>query len=102
MVVSSTAATCYHVAVRRAFLVMLPFIAALTACASSAEKQWYKPGGDYTVQDFQRDRTACEKSGQLDEDCLRQRGWLPLSADKEQPPPPPTSPRGSSTGGVRY
>ena len=86
----------------RVFL-LLAVAAVIAACSSTVDKQWYKPSGDYTVADFQRDRTACEKAGQLDEDCLRQRGWLPLSADKDKPPPPPpVSPRGSSSGGVRY
>jgi len=47
--------------------------------------------------EFQRDRAACEKNGKLDEDCLKERGWTPLSADKAPPPPPlPTGPRGST------
>lgn len=58
----------------------------LAACGS-AEKQWYKPGVDYTVAEFQRDRASCDKGGKIDEACLRQRGWVPLSLDKDKPPP---------------
>jgi hypothetical protein len=84
-------------------LVWLVAVAGLAAaCGASAEKQWYKPGADYTVADFQRDRVACEKNGKLDEPCLRERGWMPLTLDKEKPPPPPpTTPRGGSGMG-RY
>jgi hypothetical protein len=83
-------------AVTRSFVCIVAAAGLLTACGS-VEKQWYKPGADYSVADFQRDRAACEKNGQLDETCLKQRGWAPLTLDKEKPPPPPpTSPRGGS------
>ena len=72
--------------VMRAFFVCVAVAALLTACASS-EKQWYKPNAEYTVEEFKRDRAACEKSGQLDEDCLRQRGWMSLTSDKEKTVP---------------
>jgi hypothetical protein len=72
--------------VMRAFLLGCTVLVLLTGCGSG-EKQWYKPNADYTVAEFQRDRTACEKNGQIDEDCLRQRGWLSLSPDKDKPPP---------------
>jgi hypothetical protein len=58
--------------------------AALAGCGGSGE-QWYKPGADYTVAEFRRDRAACEKDGTPDEDCLRQRGWIPLSPDLDKP-----------------
>jgi len=86
--------------VTRRFLWLVAAASVLTACGSfgsGGEKQWYKAGADYTVAEFQRDRAACEKSGKLDEDCLKERGWTPLSADKAAPPPPlPTGPRGST------
>jgi hypothetical protein len=97
MVVSSTAAPWYHAAVTRTGLCILAAAMLAAACGSAVEKQWYKPTGEYTVADFKRDRAACEKDGKLDESCLRERGWLPLTLDKEKPPPPPpTSPRGGS------
>ena len=58
-----------------------------SACGTATDKQWYKPNVEYTVAEFQRDRTACEKNGELDEECLRQRGWVSLSPDKDKPPP---------------
>jgi hypothetical protein len=77
--------------VMRVVLLCCAVLGLLTACASS-EKQWYKPNAEYTVAEFQRDRTACEKNGQIDEGCLRQRGWVSLTPDKDKPLPPiPTS-----------
>jgi hypothetical protein len=70
----------------RGLILLLALVPLLPACASP-EKQWYKPGVEYTVTDFRRDRTACEKSGKLDEECLRQRGWVPLSTDAERAAP---------------
>ena len=64
----------------------------LGACAFEARKQWYKPGDTYTVAEFQRDETACTKSRVLDEACLRERGWVAISADEDKGPAPiPTS-----------
>ena len=73
--------------VMRAFLLCCAVLGLLTACGSG-DKQWYKPNAEYTVAEFQRDRAACEKSGQMDEECLRQRGWVSVSSDKGKPLPP--------------
>jgi hypothetical protein len=69
---------------------------ALTAAAcadlSAGERQWYKPSGNYTSAEFERDRRECTRDRQLDEGCMRQRGWTSLSADvgpvQKQPPTP--------------
>lgn len=53
----------------------------LAACSLDPEKQWYKPSGTYTSADFDRDTKACTKNRELDETCLKQRGWVPLSGD---------------------
>jgi predicted component of type VI protein secretion system len=74
--------------VMRAVLLCCAVLGLLAACGGSSEKQWYKPNAEYTVAEFQRDRTACEKNGQIDEECLRQRGWVSLTPDKEKPLPP--------------
>ena len=65
----------------------------LAGCSSTPEKQWYKPTS-YTVAEFQRDRDACTTKAGLDEDCLRQRGWVSISADKDKPNAAPEMPRG--------
>ena len=63
----------------------------LGACSLDPEKQWYKPNGTYTAADFDRDTKACTKNRELDEDCLKQRGWVALSGDivKKQAEKPP-------------
>jgi hypothetical protein len=82
-------------AVTRTVLCVVVAAGLATACGPASDKQWYKPGADYTVAEFNRDRAACEKNGRLDEACLRERGWAPLTLDKEKPPPPPpVGPRG--------
>ena len=55
----------------------------LVACSTEAEKQWYKPGVSYTMADFERDQVACTKNKVVDEDCLRERGWVSLTTDKD-------------------
>jgi hypothetical protein len=55
----------------------------LAACASEPDRQWYKPGR-YTLAEFERDQKECTRQGTLDEACLRERGWLTLSADVQK------------------
>jgi hypothetical protein len=66
-------------------LLLVAVALTLAGCASEAEKQWYKPG-PYTVLEFERDRAECTRSRQVDEACLRDRGWLTLSADVQKAP----------------
>jgi hypothetical protein len=81
---------------------------ALAACeTASTEKQWYKPGGNYSTAEFDRDLKACSTLERtINEDCMRQRGWTTLSIDsREKPKPqgtpviPPISPGTSSRTG---
>jgi hypothetical protein len=67
-------------------IALLPVAAliVLAACAEPApDKQWYKPNVNYTQADFERDRAACteKKSKTLDEDCMKDRGWVALGGD---------------------
>lgn len=63
--------------------------AAATACTSASDRQWMKPG-PYTVEEFQRDTTACTRDGDLDADCMQAKGWIavqpqqPLTPQKKQ------------------
>jgi hypothetical protein len=67
---------------RMAISVTLMVSVAMAACsAGDTEKQWYKATGEYTSAEFERDRRACTHNRQLDEACLRQRGWTSLSTD---------------------
>ena len=69
--------------VARRTLSLVMFALSLTACAADPEKQWYKPGVNYTMAEFQRDETACMKDKVLDEECMKARGWVAISADKD-------------------
>ncbi len=71
----------------RAMLLTLMAIA-LGACTLSAPKQYYKPNSTYTTEEFRRDRTACTKNGEIDEECLKALGWVGLSADPDKGPSP--------------
>ena len=66
-------------------------------CSSERDRQWSKPGVNYTVSEFTRDRDECTpKKGELDEQCMKQRGWVPLTSDREPPSvvKPAQTPRG--------
>ena len=97
MVVLSMAAPWYHAAVSGRFALALVVIASLLAsCGRATEKQWYKPNANYTVAEFEQDRRACTRERQLDEACLRQKGWVSLSADgpvKDTSPQAPEQPK---------
>jgi hypothetical protein len=69
------------------FVLLLGVVVSLTACIASPDKQWYKPNDAYTTAEFQRDRDQCTKGKVLDEDCLRQRGWIPISSDIQKKGP---------------
>jgi len=95
MVVRSIAASWYHDADMRRVVVVLALALPLTACGGS-EKQWYKPNSNYTVAEFEQDRHACTRNRELDESCLRGRGWISLSADgpvKDTTPQAPAQPQ---------
>jgi len=64
-------------------LLALVVILIVSACGPATDKQWYKPNVDYTGADFERDRADCtpKKTTALDETCMKERGWLPLSGD---------------------
>jgi hypothetical protein len=73
-------------AVLRSAILLAALLSVLTACESAPAKQWYKPGGNYTTDEFARDSASCTKKDVVDEACLRGRGWVPLSADAERAP----------------
>jgi hypothetical protein len=72
--------------VRRIFFLAV-VVLSLNACSSEPEKQWYKPGRNYTVAEFQRDQAECTKNKALDEECMKERGWIAISADTYSVPP---------------
>jgi hypothetical protein len=64
----------------------------LVGCSSERDRQWYKPGVNYTVAEFTRDRDECTKNRELDEQCMKQRGWVPLTSDREPASAKPAAP----------
>ena len=70
-------------AVNRLVAAVLALGVLLTGCQSlEPERQWYKPSGDYSAAEFERDSKACTKDRVLDAQCLEQRGWVSLSGDR--------------------
>ena len=76
-------------------LALFAIVAVLAGCA--AEKQWMKVGESYTTAEFRRDYAECSaksKTGTVDDDCMRARGWVdvkPSKADRAADAPPPPS-----------
>lgn len=76
----------------------IPMVATglLVGCSSERDRQWYKPAANYTIEEFKRDRDACtSKKDVLDEACMKQKGWVPLTSDRPtNTPKPEPNPRG--------
>jgi hypothetical protein len=58
----------------------------LAACGSLDAREWMKVDQRYTKDEFQRDHKECSKKGDVDEWCMRQRGWVPVNPTKEEAP----------------
>jgi hypothetical protein len=72
----------------------------LVGCSSERDRQWYKPAANYTTEEFKRDRDNCtsKKDNVLDEACMKQKGWVPLTSDRPANTPKPEP----SVRGPRY
>ena len=57
---------------------------ALAGCGASDNREWMKVDEKYTTEDFRRDYRECSKSGKLDDECLRRRGWVSVTAGQEE------------------
>jgi hypothetical protein len=76
--------------------VLLASIAAgiLAGCGAHSEKQWMKVNERYTTEEFRRDHKACSKGLELDEACMRAKGWVdvkPSAKDRAADSPPATA-----------
>jgi hypothetical protein len=89
-------------AMLRVFLIAVTLLTLAACYAGEVEKQWYKPGVDYTIAEFKQDQAACTKNRVLDEACLRQRGWVGLSGDRDPPVKAAEPASRSGSGGPRY
>ncbi|HKW91822.1 MAG TPA: hypothetical protein VJX92_07980 [Methylomirabilota bacterium] len=85
---------------RGCLLFLLVSSVVLVGCSSERDRQWYKPGVNYTVAEFARDRDDCTKDRVLDEQCMKERGWVPLTSDRGPAPAPPKPSQGPR--GPRY
>jgi hypothetical protein len=84
----------------RRLLIGLALSTLLGGCAEP-ERQWMKVNQPYTVEEFQRDIKECTRRGDLDDECMKARGWVsvkPPKAEKapESGAPARTAPRGRS------
>ena len=64
----------------------------LVGCSTERDRQWYKPNVNYTVAEFTRDRDQCTKDNKLDEQCMKQHGWVPLTSDRPASETKPAQP----------
>jgi hypothetical protein len=67
-----------------ALTVFLPSLAVL-GCARD-DREWLKVDRRYTREEFQRDYKECTRKGDVDDSCMRQRGWVPVNPTKEEAP----------------
>jgi hypothetical protein len=61
----------------------------LAGCGAHDDREWMKVNQSYTKAEFQRDHRECSRKGDLDEACMRQRGWVAVNPSKSEPPKPP-------------
>ena len=59
-------------------------VIAVVGCSALDDREWMKTTERYTTQEFQRDHRECSKRGDLDEACMRQRGWVPVNPTKSE------------------
>ena len=60
-------------------VLLVTSVLVLAACASETERQWMKLDQTYTTAEFRRDVAACTKSGNVDDECMKSRGWVAVT-----------------------
>lgn len=75
---------------RRAWWVLAVVALSGVGCATTTEPLWYKPGRDYTTAEFNRDRDVCTKGKKFDQECMKAKGWVPVSPDRPTPAATPS------------
>lgn len=73
--------------IRVALLVALSSIG-FVGCGAHDNREWLKIDKSYTKAEFQRDYKDCTKKGDLDDGCMRQRGWVPVNPSRTETPQP--------------
>ena len=69
----------------RTFL-LVTSVLVLAACATETERQWMKLDQTYTTAEFRRDLAACTKSGNVDDECMKSRGWVAVTPPATKKP----------------
>ena len=87
---------------RRTVLLIGLWVLSLTGCGAHDEREWLKVDRRYTKEEFQRDYRECTKKGDLDDSCMRQRGWVPVNPTKEEAPKSMDPLQRGPGGGGRY
>ena len=67
--------------------------AGLAGCGAHDDREWMKVNQQYTTAEFQRDHKQCSKKGDLDDACMRERGWVPVHPSKSEAQPHPDATR---------
>jgi hypothetical protein len=65
-----------------AVLVTLAFGGLVAGCAERP-KEWMKVNREYTTADFRRDYSDCTRKGDLDEECMKSKGWVTVTPAKD-------------------
>jgi hypothetical protein len=70
---------------------------AVAGCGSFDNREWMKVEDQkYTAEEFRRDYRECSKSGKVDDECMKSRGWIAVQPGKveEKKPDPLAQPAG--------
>ena len=70
-----------------AILIALGLAAILEGCSGGDDREWMKISEKYTTEEFRRDYAECTRGGKLDEECMKRRGWVAVTAPKQEDKP---------------
>ena len=76
-------------------LAVLALVPALTACGQTDDRQWMKINERYTTEQFRRDYTECSAKAELDDACMKNRGWVEVTRSKSDRDTDPRTPEQS-------
>lgn len=82
-------------------VIVLGFAVLAAGCGGYDEREWMKVNEKYTKEEFQRDLRECSKSGKLDDECMRSRGWVAVTPPKAEPKAPDPLSQPAGRGGRR-
>ena len=85
----------------RTALLLGLWVLSLGGCSAHDDREWMKVDRRYTKEELHRDYKDCTRKGDLDEPCMRQRGWIPVNPTKEEAPRS-MDPLQKGTGKGRY